>query len=84
MKKSERRTCNIDATMRRNVRRSWALGINPTDPKEVAAARKRHPGAEFDRFGRMVIHNRVEKLKRMKECEQAFGREMVEYNNRDL
>lgn len=84
MKKSKRRTCNIDATMRRNVRHSWALGINPTNAEEVAAARKRHPGAKFDRFGRMVIHNRVEKLKRMKEVENAFGKEMVEFNNKDI
>lgn len=84
MKKSERRVCNVDATMRRNVRHSWALAINPNNAEEVAAARKRHPGAEFDKFGRMVIHNRVEKLKRMKECEKAFGREMVEFNNRDI
>jgi len=84
MKKNERRVCNVDALMKRNVRHSWALGINPNNPKDVADAKARHPGAKFDKFGRMIIHNRVEKLKRMKECEQAFGREMVEFNNHDI
>jgi len=50
------------------VARSWSLGINPDDPKQLAAAKKRHPGAEFNKRGQMKIHNRVEKLRRMKEA----------------
>ncbi len=50
-----------------HTRLSWSLGINPDNPAEVAAAHVRHPGAEFTDKGQMVIHNRQEKLQRMKE-----------------
>jgi len=59
---------DIDGIMKENIRWSWSLGINPDDPKQLAAAKKRHPGAEFNKRGQMKIHNRAEKLRRMKEA----------------
>lgn len=52
-----------------NVRYSRSLGCLPT---QLAQARKLHPGAEFvklpgEKSYRMVIRNRSEKLRRMKE-----------------
>lgn len=65
---------NTDALMKENVRYSNSLGIvDPTDKKQMEAAQKKHPGAEFDKRGRMKIHNRQEKLRRMDEAG------MVEY-----
>ena len=49
-----------------NVRYSLALGMNPDQIVSGEAARV-HPGAEFDHLGRMKIHNRAEKLKRIRE-----------------
>lgn len=58
-----------------HTRASWSLGVcNPKNPEEMKAAHERHPGAEFDGLGRMIIHNRKEKLQRMKEA--GF----IEYN----
>lgn len=52
-----------------HTRASWALGVcNPNNPEEMKVAHKKHPGAEFDGLGRMIIHNRKEKLQRMKEA----------------
>jgi len=58
----------VDALMKENVRWSWSMGINMDCPSEVADARKRHPGAEFNERGQMRIANRHEKLQRMKEA----------------
>ena len=44
---------------------SWALAINPNQIKE---AMKVHPDAVFNSKGQMLIKNRVEKLRRMKEA----------------
>lgn len=49
-----------------HVRYSLALGMNPEQIASGEAARI-HPGAEFDSRGLMKIHNRAEKLKRIKE-----------------
>ncbi len=58
-----------DALMQENIRYSNSLGIvDPTDKKQLAAAAKKFPGAEFDKRGRMKIHNRNEKLLRMKQA----------------
>lgn len=48
-----------------NVRYSWALGCQPNEREKMA---KKHPGAEFTPDGRMIIHNRTEKKRRMKEA----------------
>jgi len=48
-----------------NVRYSWALGCQPYERAKMA---KKHPGAEFTPDGRMIIHNRTEKKRRMKEA----------------
>jgi putative FmdB family regulatory protein len=64
-----------------NVRFSWALGVcNPNNPEEMRIAHEVHPGAEFDGLGRMVIHNRQEKMLRMKEKSKSIGTEWVEYS----
>jgi len=47
-----------------NVRYSYSLGCQP---HERASMAKIHPGAEFTPDGRMIIHNRAEKKRRMKE-----------------
>lgn len=49
-----------------HVRYSLALGM---DPAQIASgeANRVHPGAEFDSRGLMKIHNRAEKLRRIKE-----------------
>lgn len=55
---------NIDCTMQNRVRVSTSLGVAPN---QIEAARKIHPGAEFTKDGDMIIHNRVEKKRRVKE-----------------
>jgi len=55
---------NTDAVMKDNIRHSEVLGVHPN---QIPLARKIHPGAEFTEEGAMIIHNRQEKLKRMKE-----------------
>ncbi len=63
------------------IRHSWSLGVvNPNNPEEMKVAHQVHPGAEFDSLGRMVIHNRAEKIQRMKEKSKAIGQEWIEYN----
>ncbi len=59
-----------DALMQENIRYSWSLGIpDPSDPKQVAAFHKKYPGAEFRKdTGQMKVHNRQEKLLRMKQA----------------
>lgn len=52
------------------VRVSYALGVHP---KQIPEARKIHPGAEFTPEGHMIIHNRAEKLRRLKERTKATG-----------
>jgi putative FmdB family regulatory protein len=49
-----------------HVRYSLALGMSPEQIASGEAARV-HPGAEFDSRGLMKIHNRTEKLKRIRE-----------------
>jgi putative FmdB family regulatory protein len=64
-----------------HTRYSWALGVcNPNNPEEMKVAHENHPGAEFDKMGRMIIHNRKEKLQRMKEKSKAIGQDWVEYD----
>jgi putative FmdB family regulatory protein len=65
---AELATCGDTNAMNGHERKSWALGINLNDPVAVTEARIRHPGASFDNLGRMVIKDRCEKLRRMKEC----------------
>jgi putative FmdB family regulatory protein len=60
---------DFSATCGDHVRYSRSLGCVP---KQLEEARRLHPGAEFvrlpgDKMYRMVIHNRNEKLQRMKE-----------------
>lgn len=62
---------NIDCTMKENLRYSNSLGVNPN---QIPAARKIHPDAEFTSDGRMVIHNRHEKMKRLKERTDFYRR----------
>jgi hypothetical protein len=47
-----------------NHRWSDALGVAPN---QIEAARKIHPGAVFDKEGRMLIRNRTEKKRRLRE-----------------
>ncbi len=55
--------CNIDGTMKENLRYSDALGINPNQTLEF---RKHFPWMNFDDEGRCIIHNRAEKKRVMK------------------
>jgi len=52
-----------------NERLSWALGCNEN---QLADKMKKHPGAEFRKAKgggyQMVVHNRPEKLQRMREA----------------
>ena len=61
--------CLVDIMMRDNPRLSWSLGCNEN---ELPRMQKIHPGAEFRKAKgggyQMVIHNRAEKLRRMKEA----------------
>lgn len=65
--KSKGSECGFNA-FKENIRWSWSLGINPDDAKQVAAAKIRHPGAEFNESGQMKINNRTEKVRRMREA----------------
>jgi len=63
--RAEQSQGNIDGLMVDNPRWSWALGINPNQIKD---AMKTHPGAVFNERGQMLIKNRNDKLRRMKEA----------------
>lgn len=56
---------NVDGLQRDNPRWSWALGINPNQIKEAMQA---HPDAVFNSKGQMLIKNRADKLRRMREA----------------
>lgn len=52
----------IDGLMKENVRYSRSMGVRPDMIEE---AKKAYPGSEYLPDGRLVIHNRSEKLLRM-------------------
>jgi hypothetical protein len=54
----------IDAVMKENVRYSRSMG---TRSDLIEQAKKAYPGSEYLPDGRLVIHNRHEKLLRMKQ-----------------
>jgi hypothetical protein len=54
----------VDGIMKENVRYSRSMGVRPD---EVAKAERAFPGSEYLPDGRLVIHNRLEKVRRMKE-----------------
>ena len=47
-----------------HIRESLAMAVRPED---VPAAMKKYPGSTYNSRGHLIIHNRAEKLKRMKE-----------------
>lgn len=53
-----------------NVRHSYAMGVNPN---QIEKAKKLFPGSEYTPDGRLVVKNRKDKLKKMKQ------RNMVEW-----
>ena len=55
--------CNIDGTMKENLRYSDAMGINED---QLPVFKKRFPWMNFDSEGRCIIHNRAEKKRIMR------------------
>lgn len=61
-----------------NPRWSQSLAVHP-DQVASGEAHLAHPGATFDKDGRMLIRNRKEKLQRIKERNKLTG---IEYHER--
>ena len=76
---ARRLATGFSTDMVENIRISKALKVHPGELRD-GTAQKMHPGAEFLPNGDMVIHNRHEKLQRMKERSKADGRDWVEYD----
>lgn len=62
--KREAELVTIACTMESRPRYSMALGVAPD---QIEEARKIHPDAEFNKRGDMLIKNRADKKRRMKE-----------------
>lgn len=73
----KRVVCQVSTDMVENVRHSEALAVHPSQVADGSAA-KMHPGAKFDSMGRMIIHNRKEKLQRIKERNAYLGTNLHE------
>lgn len=54
----------VDATMVDNPRWSWALGVNED---QIPEFQKKFPDWKFDNQGRVLIQNRQDKLKKLKQ-----------------
>jgi len=62
-----RKTCiptRVNTDMKRNVRYSSSMGV---DPSQIRNAMKAWPGSTYTPDGRLIIHSRAEKKKRMKQ-----------------
>ena len=63
--KRARKIISLPSTdLKENIRFSSTMGVNPD---QIPAAIQRFPGSQYTKDGRLIIHNRKEKLQRVKE-----------------
>jgi len=69
-KKAVRIVSLPNTDLKGNLRYSVSMGV---DVSQIENAKKAWPGSEYDGQGRLIIHNRKEKLERMRQrnyCER--------------